>query len=307
MADDAQRPIVIRRKKKRASGHHGGAWKIAYADFVTAMMAFFLLMWLLSSTAKSDLMGISDYFRTPLKASLQGGHSAGDSSNVIKGGGRDLTRPESQLRKGDIPTPRSAVNKTVQSEYARLEQAKLTELKVRLETAIERNEILSKYRNQMLLDITSEGLRVQIVDEKNRPMFAVGRAELQLYARDLLLEIGRTLNDVENKVSIAGHTDATPYASGEKGYSNWELSADRANASRRVLLAGGMEEKRVVRVVGMASAVSLDVSDPHNAMNRRISLIVLSRDAAQALERGSGPVDVRSSVDVQPDKFREPQ
>jgi len=112
---------------------------------------------------------------------------------------------------------------------------------------------------------------------------------------------------VDNKVSLAGHTDATPYASGEKGYSNWELSADRANASRRVLLAGGMEERRVVRVVGMASAVSLDASNPHNAMNRRISLIVLSRDAAQALERGSGPVDVRSNQDVQPDKFQPPE
>jgi chemotaxis protein MotB len=297
MADDAQRPIIVRRKKRKARQDHGGTWKIAYADFVTAMMAFFLLMWLLGSTARGDLEGISDYFKTPLKVAMQGGSSIGESSQLTKGGGKDMTRNVGQVRSV----------KELEAEYARMEQLRFNELKHRIEAAIERNPVLRQFRNQLLLDITTEGLRVQIVDEQNRPMFAVGRAELQPYARDILLEIGQMLNTVDNKVSLAGHTDATPYASGEKGYSNWELSADRANASRRVLLAGGMEEKRVVRVVGMASAVSLDVSDPHNAMNRRISLIVLSRDAAQALEKGSGPVDVRSSIDVQPDKFREPQ
>jgi chemotaxis protein MotB len=242
------------------------------------------------------LDGISEYFKTPLKVALQGGSGSGDSSHIIKGGGKDLTRSVGQVRSA----------KELQAEYERLEQLKFNELKHRIEAAIERNPVLHQFRNQLLLDITPEGLRIQIVDEQNRPMFAVGRAELQPYARDLLLEIGRMLNTVDNKVSLAGHTDATPYASGEKGYSNWELSADRANASRRVLLAGGMEEKRVVRVVGMASAVSLDPADPHNAMNRRISLIVLRRDAAEALEKGSGPVDVRSGEDVKPDTFKEP-
>jgi len=297
MADDAQRPIIVRRKKKKAAQNHGGTWKIAYADFVTAMMAFFLLMWLLGSTARGDLDGIADYFKTPLKLAMQGGSGSGDSSSLLKGGGKDLSRNAGQVRN----------TKDVEAEYARMEQLKFNELKHRMEAAIERNPVLRQFRNQLLLDITPEGLRVQIVDEQNRPMFAVGRAELQPYARDILLEIGQMLNTVDNKVSLAGHTDATPYASGEKGYSNWELSADRANASRRVLLAGGMEETRVVRVVGMASAVSLHASDPHNAMNRRISLIVLSRDATQALEKGSGPVDVRSSEDVQPEKFKQPE
>jgi chemotaxis protein MotB len=292
MADDAQRPIIVRRKKKKGGGHHGGTWKIAYADFVTAMMAFFLLMWLLGSTAKGDLDGISDYFKTPLKVALQGGPAVADSSHLIKGGGKDLTRTEGQMDK-----------KRLQAEQARLEQMKFNELKHRIEAAIERNPVLREFRDQLLLDITPEGLRVQIVDEKNRPMFAVGRAELQPYAREILLEIGRMLNSVENRVSLAGHTDATPYASGEKGYSNWELSADRANASRRVLVAGGMEETRVVRVVGMASAVSLHKSDPHDAMNRRISLIVLSRDAEQSLLKGSGPVDVQSTDDVSAEKL----
>jgi chemotaxis protein MotB len=307
MADDAQRPIVIRRKKRKTPAGHGGAWKIAYADFVTAMMAFFLLMWLLGSTAKGDLSGISDYFRTPLKVAMQGGSGSGDASHIIKGGGKDLTRSEGQLRRGDTPSPRGAVNiKPALAEYAKLEDMKFKELKHRMETAIERNPGLKQFRNQLLLDITSEGLRVQIVDEKNRPMFAVGRAELQPYARDILIEIGHTLNDVENKVSLAGHTDATPYASGEKGYSNWELSADRANSSRRALVAGGMEDKRVVRVVGMASAVPLDKEDPHNAMNRRISLIVMNRETSQALEKGSGPVDLTSVGDVKAGVLKDP-
>jgi chemotaxis protein MotB len=297
MADDAQRPIVVRRKKRKPKHGHSGAWKIAYADFVTAMMAFFLLMWLLGSTAQSDLDGIANYFKSPLKIAMQGGSGSGDTTSLIKAGGKDLSRSAGQDRN---------TKKQLQAEAARIEQIKFHELKRRIEDAIERNPVLRQYRNQLLLDITAEGLRVQIVDEQNRPMFAVGRAELQPYARDILLEIGQMLNTVDNKVTLAGHTDATPYASGEKGYSNWELSADRANASRRVLLAGGMEEKRVVRVVGMASAVSLHASDPYNAMNRRISLIVLNREATQALEKGSGPVEVRSVDDVHPDKLKEP-
>jgi chemotaxis protein MotB len=308
MPDGGEKSVIhVKRIKKVAGGHHGGAWKIAYADFVTAMMAFFLLMWLLGSTAKGDLNGISDYFRTPLKVAMQGGNGSGDSSSIIKGGGGDLTRANGQLRKGDQTVNRQKVDlRAAQAEAARIEQIKFQELKHRLETAIERNPVLNKFRNQLLLDITSEGLRVQIVDEKNRPMFAVGRAELHPYAREILVEIGKTLNDVENKVSLTGHTDATPYASGEKGYSNWELSADRANASRRVLIGGGMQEKRVVRVIGMASAVPLVKEDPQNAMNRRISLIVMNRETTEKLEKGSGPIDLTSVEDVKPGLTKTP-
>ena len=297
MADDAQRPIIVRRKKRKSSGHHGGAWKIAYADFVTAMMAFFLLMWLLGSTAKGDLNGISDYFKTPLKVAMQGGSGAGDATSLIKGGGQDLSRADGQRRRGEMTSP-TAMAKKPTTDFLKQEALKFMELKQRMEAAIDRNKELRQYKNQLLLDITSEGLRVQIVDDKNRPMFAIGRAELQPYARDILYVIGKTLNDVDNKVTVSGHTDATPYASGEKGYSNWELSADRANVSRRALVAGGMEEKRMVRVIGMASAVPLDKSDPHNALNRRISLIVMNRDATEKLEKASGPIDVGSPEDV---------
>ncbi len=308
MADDAQRPIIIRRKKRKSGGAHGGAWKIAYADFVTAMMAFFLLMWLLGSTAKGDLSGISEYFRTPLKVAMQGGVGTGDSSSIVKGGGTDLTRSSGQIRKGEIPAPKAVLSiKAAQAEYQRNERIKLQELKHRMEAAIERSPTLSQYRKQLLLDITTEGLRVQIVDEQNRPMFAIGRAELQPYAREILVEIGRALEKVENKVSLAGHTDATPYASGERGYSNWELSADRANASRRALVAGGMQDKRIVRVVGMASAVPLAKDDPQNAMNRRISLIVMNREAEKAVQKETGPIDIGSVEAAQSTPIANPQ
>ena len=138
------------------------------------------------------------------------------------------------------------------------------------------------YKNQLLLDITSEGLRIQIIDEQNRPMFASAKAELQPYTKDILHEIGRSLNDVPNKISLSGHTDASAYSNGEKGYSNWELSADRANASRQELIVGGMNETKVLRVVGLASAVLYDKENPLNPINRRISIIVMNKKAEDA-------------------------
>ncbi len=293
MADESQRPIIVKRIKKVAGGHHGGAWKIAYADFVTAMMAFFLLMWLLGSTAQGDLKGIADFFNTPLKVALAGGSGSGDSSHIINAGGKDLTRSEGQVMNGELQSDRRMINiKAAQAEMEqRREEIKMTELKVRLDHLIESNPALSQFREQLLVDVSTEGLRVQVVDARNRPMFATGRAELQPYARDILLEIGRALNGVENRISIAGHTDAAPYASGERGYSNWELSADRANATRRALVQGGMDEGRLVRVIGMAAAVPLDRKDPHNPLNRRISLIVMNKQTEDAVNRNSGAAD----------------
>src|SRR4051812_8285154 len=281
MADDSQRPIVIRRKKRGAHGHHGGAWKIAYADFVTAMMAFFLLMWLLGSTTKGDLQGIADYFKNPLKVSLRGGDGAGDATSVVKGGGADLTRKEGQFRKGEI---QSAVKRELDVEAARRHQAeqerlRLAELKKKIEAAVESNPSLKQYQSQLLLDITSEGLRIQVVDEKNRPMFASGRAELQPYTREILREVAKALNGVEQRVALSGHTDAAPYAGGDKGYSNWELSAARANASRRGLIAGGLADGKVLRVVGVASSLPFDRIDPFAPSNRRISIVVLNKQA----------------------------
>ncbi|MFC0169890.1 flagellar motor protein MotB [Pseudoduganella danionis] len=285
MAEEGLRPIVVKKIKKHAGGHHGGAWKIAYADFVTAMMAFFLLMWLLGSTAKGDLAGISEYFKQPLKVAMSGGSAAGDSSSVIKGGGKDITRQDGQVKASNDQDATKKVS--LQQAKAALEaeeSTRLATLKEKIENKIEANPLLKKYKDQLLLDITSEGLRIQIVDEQNRPMFASAKADLQPYTREILHEIGFVLNDVPNKIGLSGHTDSTPFLS-VNGYSNWELSSDRANASRRELIAGGMADNKVLRVVGLASANNLDKADPFNPINRRISILVMNKRTEESVLR----------------------
>jgi chemotaxis protein MotB len=294
MADEGLRPIVVKRIKKGGGGHHGGAWKIAYADFVTAMMAFFLLMWLLGSTTKGDLQGISDFFRTPLKVAMSGGSGSGDSSSIIQGGGKDMTRRDGQVKHGDIPADKKTYDlKAARAALEHEESMRLQALKSRIEATIEANPMLRKYKNQLLLDITTEGLRIQIVDEKNRPMFALAKAELEPYTRDILDVLGMVLNEVPNKIGLSGHTDSTPYPS-DAGYSNWELSADRANASRRELVRGGLGDDKVLRVVGLGSAAHLDRKDPFNPINRRISIIVMNKRTEEAVKRDASSLDVPS-------------
>jgi chemotaxis protein MotB len=300
MADEGMRPIIVKRIKKGGHGHHGGAWKIAYADFVTAMMAFFLLMWLLGSTTKGDLNGISEYFKTPLKVAMQGGSGSGDSSSVIPGGGKDLTRKEGQVKMADDPTvqKKSYNLNAAKAEMERQETLRLQQLKEKIEEKIENNALLKKYKDQLLLDFTSEGLRIQIVDEQNRPMFALASAALQPYTKDILHEIGVVLNEVPNRIGLSGHTDSTPYFT-DAGYSNWELSADRANASRRALITGGMQENKIMRVVGLGSAVHLDRKDPFNPINRRISIIVMNKKTEEGLlKEGSQRLDVGTETEA---------
>ncbi len=154
---------------------------------------------------------------------------------------------------------------------------------------IEQSPQLAQFKKQMLLDITSEGLRIQIVDEQNRPMFDSGGAELKPYTRDILRQIGKALNGVSNRISLAGHTDAAQYVGGTQGFSNWELSTNRANASRRELVVGGMDDAKVLRVVGLASTVLFDKNDPLNSVNRRISIVVLNQKTEMAILQEEGP------------------
>jgi len=293
MSDEGLRPIIVKRIKKTAGGHHGGAWKIAYADFVTAMMAFFLLMWLLGSTAKGDMNGISEFFKTPLKVAMAGGSGSGDSSSIITGGGKDLTRKDGQTRKCDMESPkRGAMDmKAAKAALQKEEAERLKTLKARIEATIEANPLLKKYKNQLLLDITSEGLRIQIVDEKNRPMFELAKAQLQPYTKEILHVMGIVLNEVPNRIGLSGHTDSTPYSS-DAGYSNWELSSDRANASRREMVAGGLNDDKVLRVVGLGSAANLDKADPFNPINRRISIVVMNKRTEEAVIRDGSSIDV---------------
>jgi chemotaxis protein MotB len=289
MAGDAKKlqPIIVKKIKKGGHAAHGGAWKIAYADFVTAMMAFFLLMWLLGSTSEGDKKGIADYFQSPLKVALLGGGSgSGDSSHVIKGGGQDLTRTAGQVKQGDVEAPRSTINlQALKAEQLRAEQVMLDEVKRKVESMLESNPRLAAMRSQIRLEMTRDGLRIQIVDENSRPMFDSGSAVVQPGMRELLHEVGNVLAEVPNRLTLEGHTDAAAFSSGHRGYSNWELSADRANASRRELVAGGLPDDRVLRVQGLAASVPLEPSEPLNPMNRRISIIVMNRDAEERMFR----------------------
>ncbi len=289
MAGDAKKlqPIIIKRIKKGGHAVHGGAWKIAYADFVTAMMAFFLLMWLLGSTSEGDKKGIADYFQSPLKvALLNGGSGSGDSSSVLKGGGQDLTRSSGQVKRGDVEAPRSTINlQALRHEQRVAEATKLQELSEQVESELKNNAKLAQYASQIKLDMTRDGLRIQIVDGQARPMFDSGSAVVKPYMRELLRAIGSVLLEVPNRLTMEGHTDATPFPGGDRGYSNWELSADRANASRRELVAGGLTEDRVLRVLGLASSQPFNRNDPIEPQNRRISIIVMNRDAEDRFYR----------------------
>jgi chemotaxis protein MotB len=290
MAKDGSKlqPIIVKKIKKGGHGHHGGAWKIAYADFVTAMMAFFLLMWLLGSTTEGDRKGIADYFNSPLKVALLGGATgAGDASSLVKGGGEDLTRAHGQIKRGDIEAKKSTLNlQALKAEQVRAERERLERLKEELEKRIDSSR-LQGLRDQIRLDMTRDGLRIQIVDAGSRPMFASGSPNVQPYMRELLREIGAILAEVPNRLTLEGHTDATAFGGADgQGYTNWELSADRANASRRELLAGGLPQDRVLRVQGLAASTPFDRNDPNAPVNRRISIVVMNRDAEDRFFRG---------------------
>jgi chemotaxis protein MotB len=301
MSDDTQQPIVVKKIKKGGAGAHGGAWKIAYADFVTAMMAFFLLMWLLGSTSQGDLNGIAEFFQNPLKVSLGGGSGSGDSSSVIAGGGKDLTATHGQVKKGDIEAEKKTINlQRLKADFERVEKTKLESLKGELEALINASPALSQFKNQLLLDLTTEGLRIQIVDDKNRPMFDSASSDVKPYTRVILREIGLALNKVENRISLSGHTDAQPFAGGDKGFGNWELSTNRANASRREMVAGGMADAKVMRVVGLASTVLYDKQDPYSPNNRRISIIVMNKRTEEAILADGRQMDVEGAEDIDP-------
>ncbi|MCY1165455.1 flagellar motor protein MotB [Polaromonas sp.] len=272
MSDAAPR-IIIKRPVK-AAAHHGGGWKIAYADFMTAMMAFFLVMWLLAISTPKQLSGIAEHFKMPLRVAISGGEKSSLSSSMIPGGGADVMEVKGEVRQSD-------------SERDADDLRRLDGLKKQLDEMIEASPVLKQFRPQLLIDITPEGLRIQIVDSNNRPMFDRSSAVVISYMRSILREIGPVLNQQPNKITLSGHTDATQYSQGDKSYSNWELSADRANASRRELIAGGMEDGRVLRVMGVASSMHLNQDDPFAPVNRRISIVVLNHRAQAEIERAN--------------------
>lgn len=277
-----EQPIIIKRKKVVAGGHHGGSWKVAFADFATAMMAFFLVLWLTATASPEQIKAVEGYFRDPI------GFTEGGSPNPV-----DLEGSASVINEAspDIESSQIQIEDEVVDELSEtLEQRRMEELFQELKERIEQNQTLQEFKDQLLIDITDEGLRIQIVDRSGRPMFDSGRAELKYYSQDILFELAKTLGSVGNKLSITGHTDATPFK-GRPGYTNWELSADRANTARRALVAGGVESAQIGRVVGLSDSVLFDTADPMAPVNRRISIIVLNKRAAQGIRDSAGHSD----------------
>jgi len=280
-------PIIVKRVKKVAGGHHGGAWKIAFADFATAMMAFFLVMWLMTSATPEQKKAISGYFQDPI------GFTESASPYVIDLGGTPTPAPERTLNPDISETPESQPDETgistdqIETLADKMEQERLELLLQELQNKVEENPELQRFKDQILFEITQDGLRIQIMDAENRPMFALGSANLQPYFEDILLAMADTIRAVPNKISISGHTDAKPFA-GRGDFGNWELSSNRANAARRTLVAGGYPDEQVARVVGYASSALFDREDPFNPVNRRIDIVVLTKKAQRAIEGEQG-------------------
>lgn len=293
MSEKKLQPIIVKRVKKVHGGAHAAAWKIAYADFMTAMMAFFLIMWLLGSTAQGQLQGIADYFNSPLRVAMSGGDGSGNSSSIIPGGGNDLAKVHGEVRRSDsddMTQKRLEEERQARAARARQDAQRIRALRAKIDAIITNHPRLNEFKSQIRLDVTPDGLQIQIVDDQLRPMFDIGSALVKPYMRDILQEIGGALGGVENRVSLAGHTDAAPYGNGDKGYSNWELSADRANASRRELVAAGMPDNKLARVVGLAASDLLMPDDPRAPQNRRITITVLTREAEERLLSKSLPL-----------------
>ena len=282
---DLKQVIIVRKKKRGGHAHHGGVWKVAYADFVTAMMAFFLVMWLVGAGTKQQRAAISEYFKNPSMTQGQSTMSpsgkmgpGGASTSMIKlGGALDLPKGPGDNQAFAKPSGSDIDKLAKEKEKRRLEQ-----LMKDLTEAIAKSQAMAPYKDQLLIDITSEGLRIQIVDKKNRPMFDLGSGALKPYTVQILHELAGFVNQVPNKISISGHTDNAPYIRADSAYGNWELSADRANAARRTLTDGGMQPDKVARVVGLAASVPFDKADPSAAINRRISIVVMTNEAARA-------------------------
>ncbi len=289
------RPIYIKRIPPPPPPGHGGAWKVAYADFVTAMMAFFLLLWILNATTVEQRQGISNFFE-PVGA-IKGSSGSG---GVF--GGISATEPGSEEKPGETPqltlgtqaevenelerqskiakksdTAKTAVPRDIRDEEAQFEAARKTIKKI-----LEELPELAELKDSVLIDVADEGLRIQLVDQDRMAMYASGSARLNPRGERLLRLVAEVIERLPHKIAIAGHTDATPFRDGS-GRTNWELSLDRANASRRALVRFGIPEERIATVVGKADKEPLDKEDPYSPRNRRISIVLLREQPKKGL------------------------
>lgn len=303
-----QQPIIVKKIKKSGGAHHGGAWKVAYADFVTAMMAFFLLLWLLNISTDDARKVISSYF-DPSHPKVSK-HESG-SGGVL--GGLTMTKEGAMAEQaqpisahtssghsfeGQEASETTGSNKTQQEDIPQNELAKLEEqlrqqenerfekAKAELEKALEENKDLAELAKHLKIDITPEGLRIQIIDQEGAPMFPLGSAEMYDKTKRLIAKVAEVITGMPNDISVRGHTDAKQYGAGAT-YTNWELSSDRANSSRRVLLDNKVSMERLNNVMGKAATDPYIKEDPYNAQNRRITILLLRESLTDAMERGA--------------------
>jgi chemotaxis protein MotB len=280
------RPIIIKRiKKVQGHAHHGGAWKVAYADFVTAMMAFFLLMWLLNVTTDEQRKGIADYF-SPASVSPQQSGSGGvlggqtlivDGSKISVDGVTSVTKDmAAQAQSESIPSESKPTAEEIAQKQAELEFKAFREAETAIKQAIQNDPAVAELSKHILVDMTPEGLRIQLIDQDRESMFATASSKMNDHARKLMQMIAKVAEKMPNQLAISGHTDALPYRANNE-YGNWELSSDRANASRRAMLDAGIPAARFQVVTGRADLDPLIPTDPKNAANRRISIVLLNQ------------------------------
>jgi chemotaxis protein MotB len=271
--------IITRKKSGHGEGHHGGSWKIAYADFMTAMMALFLVMWLIANSTPQQLQGIAEYFRTPLILGQNGGNNISDSESPIPGGGEDVTQQLGEER-NDI----AHLEEQYELEKKHLEQIELIETARKIFEIFEIDPRLKKLAPNLIIELTEMGLRIQILASDDKPMFDIGSAAIDPNMREILRALAPIINSLPNKITLSGHTDERQYITGDRGYSNWELSADRANSSRRELIAGGLDSGKIIRIIALADTVGLNNPNYSNDANRRISILILNKAAQQYIE-----------------------
>lgn len=321
MADEEHKhPVIIKRIKKVTNKHHGGSWKIAYADFVTAMMAFFLLMWLLSLLNKYQLEGVAQYFKKPLKEIFTKQDSIARTDTIkpdqlgpstYKNSGlKDVTETSPEKNLGvldkaenspsvtqgnpqtniiEVKSQFNAQNvdkdkdkeKDKEKQQQQLEQMK--ELKAELEAKLKNDPNASQFKNSLNFVVTSDGLKIVLHDLENKPMFSQGKADFEKYAENILSWLTQQITTYPNRIMIIGHTDSIPY-SNTNYYGNWELSVDRANAVRRLLVQNGLDEKKILRIVGGADTDSLFNHSSDDPANRRIEIILLTDQAAKNIQ-----------------------
>ena len=305
--DKAPPIIIIKRIKKAAHAHHGGAWKVAYADFVTAMMAFFLLLWLLQATTEEQKLGIADYFAPASVARNSSGSGGllGGRTFTKKGANPHDYTPVGVIIKlptnppdwdntgdpvestateetgaggGDGDAPEQPNQAELEEMLAEREQEQFAEAERALREAIESVPELESLVNNLVIDQTPEGMRIQIVDEEGKSMFPSGSAKMFEHTRKLITLVVDAVRTLPQRIAVKGHTDAAPFVN-DNGYSNWELSTDRANSSRRALIEAGLPAARIASVVGLADTEHLDEDNPLSPRNRRISIVLLRENA----------------------------